>query len=118
MVERDADFVSHCTGEKIAVSTARCVHAATVECAIREIATAPRRACKEMDMFVGWSTVMCELLAVWCSGESAGKGGWKTNMVGFTASTEVCAIDCFFFQAEDGIRYLTVTGVQTCALPI
>src|SRR2546430_8103806 len=24
----------------------------------------------------------------------------------------------FFFQAEDGIRYLTVTGVQTCALPI
>src|SRR3990167_3744741 len=28
--------------------------------------------------------------------------------------------DCyiFFFQAEDGIRYLTVTGVQTCALPI
>src|SRR5688572_11378779 len=30
-------------------------------------------------------------------------------------------LDCtrtFFFQAEDGIRYLTVTGVQTCALPI
>src|SRR3989475_6353664 len=28
--------------------------------------------------------------------------------------------DCFFFffQAEDGIRDLTVTGVQTCALPI
>src|SRR3989337_744963 len=24
----------------------------------------------------------------------------------------------FFFQAEDGIRYATVTGVQTCALPI
>src|SRR5688572_31674384 len=24
----------------------------------------------------------------------------------------------FFFQAEDGIRALTVTGVQTCALPI
>src|SRR5450432_1278698 len=24
----------------------------------------------------------------------------------------------FFFQAEDGIRYLIVTGVQTCALPI
>src|SRR5256886_14568493 len=29
------------------------------------------------------------------------------------------AIDSlFFFQAEDGIRDLTVTGVQTCALPI
>src|SRR6266568_6798571 len=26
--------------------------------------------------------------------------------------------DCFFFQAEDGIRDGTVTGVQTCALPI
>src|SRR2546423_3648501 len=25
---------------------------------------------------------------------------------------------CFFFQAEDGIRDLTVTGVHTCALPI
>src|SRR5207247_7858193 len=24
----------------------------------------------------------------------------------------------FFFQAEDGIRYPLVTGVQTCALPI
>src|SRR5207245_7877311 len=25
---------------------------------------------------------------------------------------------CLFFQAEDGIRDATVTGVQTCALPI
>src|SRR5207249_8047104 len=24
----------------------------------------------------------------------------------------------FYFQAEDGIRYRNVTGVQTCALPI
>src|SRR5256886_11742551 len=30
----------------------------------------------------------------------------------------VCIICLFFFQAEDGIRDLTVTGVQTCALPI
>src|SRR3712207_6236538 len=29
---------------------------------------------------------------------------------------EVCVI--FFFQAEDGIRDIGVTGVQTCALPI
>src|SRR2546430_3305002 len=29
---------------------------------------------------------------------------------------DVCFV--FFFQAEDGIRDLTVTGVQTCALPI
>src|SRR6202522_1041864 len=26
--------------------------------------------------------------------------------------------ECFFFQAEDGIRDVVVTGVQTCALPI
>src|SRR3989440_1877599 len=29
-----------------------------------------------------------------------------------------CSQSFFFFQAEDGIRYLIVTGVQTCALPI
>src|SRR2546430_8259778 len=28
------------------------------------------------------------------------------------------SFNVFFFQAEDGIRDLTVTGVQTCALPI
>ena len=27
-------------------------------------------------------------------------------------------LECFFFQAEDGIRDRLVTGVQTCALPI
>src|SRR2546430_10672196 len=32
-------------------------------------------------------------------------------------SGAVCLL-IFFFQAEDGIRDLTVTGVQTCALPI
>src|SRR2546429_2531830 len=30
----------------------------------------------------------------------------------------VCRIFFFFFQAEDGIRDVAVTGVQTCALPI
>src|SRR5712664_14846 len=29
-----------------------------------------------------------------------------------------CSVLFFFFQAEDGIRDLIVTGVQTCALPI
>src|SRR5437867_7897608 len=28
------------------------------------------------------------------------------------------AVKSLFFQAEDAIRYRTVTGVQTCALPI
>src|SRR2546430_10755597 len=32
--------------------------------------------------------------------------------------TDHVLLDYFFFQAEDGIRDLTVTGVQTCALPI
>src|SRR2546430_12224520 len=31
---------------------------------------------------------------------------------------DMCTTLFFFFQAEDGIRDLTVTGVQTCALPI
>src|SRR2546429_6695174 len=30
----------------------------------------------------------------------------------------VCVSLFFFFQAEDGIRDVAVTGVQTCALPI
>src|SRR2546430_11963401 len=34
------------------------------------------------------------------------------------ARMECALLDVFFFQAEDGIRDLTVTGVQTCALPI
>src|SRR5262249_57708709 len=29
-----------------------------------------------------------------------------------------CRCELFFFQAEDGIRDWSVTGVQTCALPI
>src|SRR2546430_135672 len=34
------------------------------------------------------------------------------------ASKSAAVALAFFFQAEDGIRDLTVTGVQTCALPI
>src|SRR5437762_11117791 len=30
----------------------------------------------------------------------------------------MCLVFFFFFQAEDGIRDTSVTGVQTCALPI
>src|SRR6266852_6544568 len=36
----------------------------------------------------------------------------------FLLSVWVCRPFVFFFQAEDGIRDATVTGVQTCALPI
>src|SRR2546430_8505511 len=38
-----------------------------------------------------------------------GCAGWRGHRVSRSV---------FFFQAEDGIRDLTVTGVQTCALPI
>src|SRR5207249_3954129 len=30
----------------------------------------------------------------------------------------ICMLTAFFLQAEDGIRFRNVTGVQTCALPI
>src|SRR2546430_3093858 len=36
----------------------------------------------------------------------------------FSLLDEFIHLFFFFFQAEDGIRFLTVTGVQTCALPI
>ena len=36
----------------------------------------------------------------------------------FVCFVVVVFIIFFFFQAEDGIRDVAVTGVQTCALPI
>src|SRR5256885_12679766 len=43
-----------------------------------------------------------------------------TEPAGSAFRSSVPRISCvsFFFQAEDGIRYYKVTGVQTCALPI
>src|SRR2546430_10864708 len=40
------------------------------------------------------------------------------NNVNIQRILEEVASLFFFFKAEDGIRVLTVTGVQTCALPI
>src|SRR5687768_17769519 len=37
---------------------------------------------------------------------------------GVESSMRVNRAEFFFFQAEDGIRGVAVTGVQTCALPI
>src|SRR3989449_4805147 len=49
---------------------------------------------------------------------------WKDGNILFevkdcvrVVAVTVCII-CFFFKAEDGIRDVAVTGVQTCALPI
>src|SRR5436189_3200058 len=36
----------------------------------------------------------------------------------FLLCVSLCLVFFFFFQAEDGIRDTSVTGVQTCALPI
>src|SRR2546430_10054876 len=48
-------------------------------------------------------------------GQDNTKGSSRAFM---TRAGDVRLSLCFFFQAEDGIRDLTVTGVQTCALPI
>src|SRR5581483_12100796 len=40
---------------------------------------------------------------LWLSGTRCRRRQWRCS---------------FFFKAEDGIRYIGVTGVQTCALPI
>src|SRR3712207_7281460 len=44
------------------------------------------------------------------------RGGWYVTFCGWRSC---CGREVvFFFQAEDGIRDIGVTGVQTCALPI
>src|SRR2546429_2294360 len=40
------------------------------------------------------------------------------TMLRFSTSRRRFVLFFFFFQAEDGIRDVAVTGVQTCALPI
>src|SRR2546430_5629749 len=47
-----------------------------------------------------------------------GESGWTHERIREVVIASMRAIGFFFFQAEDGIRDLTVTGVQTCALPI
>src|SRR2546430_2890782 len=46
------------------------------------------------------------------------KTSWQRWRWGVGAWMKSRRVRFFFFQAEDGIRDLTVTGVQTCALPI
>src|SRR5688572_16694924 len=59
-----------------------------------------------------------------CSLDVAAISGPRGRTSHPAASSSVCAFSpsghffVFFFQAEDGIRDLTVTGIQTCALPI
>ena len=48
----------------------------------------------------------------WMCGECR---GWKGS---YDGGVDRSVVVFFFFQAEDGIRDWSVTGVQTCALPI
>src|SRR5437764_4485098 len=54
--------------------------------------------------------MLCIARCLWCS------------IIGSVVLWYWCGCSCyfcfFFFQAEDGIRDTSVTGVQTCALPI
>src|SRR2546430_4951756 len=68
---------------------------------------------------------MIGVLSLLCT-SSSGKRSWhslykrcayKGKELFRFSSRHACTYG-FFFQAEDGIRDLTVTGVQTCALPI
>src|SRR5256886_7910609 len=58
----------------------------------------------------------------WKMGEMAKLRGIKFRRIDYRIEDLSIPMDYygafFFFQAEDGIRDLTVTGVQTCALPI
>src|SRR2546421_8425819 len=42
----------------------------------------------------------------------------RLNQIVLSEGLNILHLLFFFFQAEDGIRDLIVTGVQTCALPI
>src|SRR2546429_4398226 len=44
--------------------------------------------------------------------------GFEKLMSHWGISNDTTIVLYFFFQAEDGIRDVAVTGVQTCALPI
>src|SRR2546430_7343040 len=59
----------------------------------------------------------CEFDTLECEYSTSAREG-STCLGGFLTCTSLCYGCFFFFQAEDGIRDLTVTGVQTCALPI
>src|SRR2546430_12355208 len=58
-------------------------------------------------------------MRAWCRGTGPSAGVRSGQLVEVLSSRRGLRVRYFFFfQAEDGIRDLTVTGVQTCALPI
>src|SRR5262249_40001959 len=90
----------------------------------RDSVDEPRRigvVCRCSGLYVCVSVFSCLWLGVSvgsCWGE--GTCGWRSSAVRVGCSPR-CGDrrrSFFFFQAEDGIRDWSVTGVQTCALPI
>src|SRR6266404_2924469 len=61
---------------------------------------------------------MAESVAQFEHYESANRGFSRIAAGFINRLVSHYVLDCFFFQAEDGIRDKLVTGVQTCALPI
>src|SRR2546421_7250270 len=52
------------------------------------------------------------------SGMRASREALPASAKRTSSTNRIRSLTFFFFQAEDGIRDLIVTGVQTCALPI
>src|SRR2546430_1229290 len=74
-------------------------------------------------LFVGgqkaaYGGIQGDVLATDNNAVGMGDAGSKSAIQGANVPNPEDAVPSFFFQAEDGIRNLTVTGVQTCALPI
>src|SRR5260370_30228363 len=68
----------------------------------------PRGGVCACDQLRGWCLVPCTILR---------SQSWSKEPCSHSRGKRSFAC-IFFFQAEDGIRYSSVTGVQTCALPI
>src|ERR1019366_6418444 len=64
-----------------------------------------------------WSLVSGDGVGSWLEGGADGVGGGLAGLHVEGGCFEEDVGLCFF-QAEDGIRDWSVTGVQTCALPI
>src|SRR5262249_60085103 len=66
----------------------------------------------------GWPCMAkVENVHPWCLLSLNSSSNWLSVVVPHFALGD-CGSFIFFFQAEDGIRDWSVTGVQTCALPI
>src|SRR3712207_6919418 len=65
-------------------------------------------------MEIKWATIEIMRADVDYINEKLDMDGQSEEWVAYFS----CFSYCFFFQAEDGIRDIGVTGVQTCALPI